>query len=424
LEWLASIGLQGFRGDMLKLGVEEEVDLVEIVGEKDCEAMGMSPTQVKLFVVEVAKLNPCATEEAGSQTGAQKKRLSQIGLGYDSQQVVGMAESIESAIIDAPLEIVWSSIRLVDFSWCVAVKGAAKLQSGASLASIGSTRIVTWADNDSTWQLLDLLEVDDVNRRVSWEVIASEPSLACMAQIHTIFLARVTDTNATYIQWNTEFSNDATNQVVADSKWKKRDAFNDLRNNFEGGRGGPPAVPAAPVAPAVPAKKINNDKQKLEAADSSLETRQTEGKARRRSPPLPRQQAELWAGSVAGHAAVESEVTSLETRQTAAVESGVSSGEGQQQGQTLAAESESTIKSGEEQQQNRKSRTTSEFRGSLTKRMKKFRPSISAAEIHVDQALGAALYCTVLHSIALHCTPLHCTALHCTPLYCTPLHAY
>jgi hypothetical protein len=95
-------------------------------------------------------------------------RLSMLGLDIEpealetNQDVADYYRTVvaptvsESAVIDAPVDVVWEAIRLADFSWCDSVKGAAELQSGASLASIGSTRMVVWADNDQTWQLLQV----------------------------------------------------------------------------------------------------------------------------------------------------------------------------------------------------------------------------------------------------------------------------
>jgi hypothetical protein len=39
---------------------------------------------------------------------------------------------------------------------------------------------------------------------------------------------QVTASNATYIKWTTDFSNDATSEVVMDSQYKKLDAFKEL----------------------------------------------------------------------------------------------------------------------------------------------------------------------------------------------------
>ena len=43
--------------------------------------------------------------------------------------------------------------------------------------------------------------------------------------VHTISLRKVTSNNSTFIEWITDFSNDATSEVVQDSAFKKVEAF-------------------------------------------------------------------------------------------------------------------------------------------------------------------------------------------------------
>ena len=51
-----------------------------------------------------------------------------------------------------------------------------------------------------------------------------------MSAIHTIQLTKVTENNQTFIQFTSDFSSDATNEVTEDSRYKKREAFEKLRN--------------------------------------------------------------------------------------------------------------------------------------------------------------------------------------------------
>ena len=50
-------------------------------------------------------------------------------------------------------------------------------------------------------------------------------------------LMSVTDTDSTFVRWMTEFSNDATIQIIEDSKWKKKEAFADLKRQFNRTKG-------------------------------------------------------------------------------------------------------------------------------------------------------------------------------------------
>jgi len=46
-----------------------------------------------------------------------------------------------------------------------------------------------------------------------------------MSQIHTVRLRRVTETNKTFVEWTTDFSKDATNEVIEDARYKQKDNF-------------------------------------------------------------------------------------------------------------------------------------------------------------------------------------------------------
>ena len=43
-------------------------------------------------------------------------------------------------------------------------------------------------------------------------------------------MTEVTTSNQTFIEWRTSFSNDASLQVIEDSRFKKREGFKDLKD--------------------------------------------------------------------------------------------------------------------------------------------------------------------------------------------------
>lgn len=51
----------------------------------------------------------------------------------------------------------------------------------------------------------------------------SNPDLSVSSVIHSLNLKRVTANNTTFLEWTTDFSNDATAEVIQDSKFKKLD---------------------------------------------------------------------------------------------------------------------------------------------------------------------------------------------------------
>jgi hypothetical protein len=63
-------------------------------------------------------------------------------------------------------------------------------------------------------------------------VISSEPASSVTSAIHTISLKKVSAQNATFIEWVTDFSNDATAEIVSDSRYKRLEAFANLSATY------------------------------------------------------------------------------------------------------------------------------------------------------------------------------------------------
>ncbi len=59
-------------------------------------------------------------------------------------------------------------------------------------------------------------------------MISCEPASSVSSAIHTISLKRVSAGNDTYVEWVSDYSSDASAEVVVDSSFKKQEAFADL----------------------------------------------------------------------------------------------------------------------------------------------------------------------------------------------------
>lgn len=94
--------------------------------------------------------------------------------------------------------------------------------------SVGSLRRVEYKDKAEF--VFRVVEVSDVHRRVSYELIHTDTTVNVTAVLHTIQLYDVTETSETLVNWTTEFSGDCDPHVYNDCKYKKLDAFKDLRN--------------------------------------------------------------------------------------------------------------------------------------------------------------------------------------------------
>lgn len=135
---------------------------------------------------------------------------------------MGVTKVVESAVIDAPYGDVWAVVRGGGFAFLPGVSAAAN-------ANVAVGDNFTLKYKDGTAQTLKCLEISELTRTITWEVIASEPAISYMSAIHTIALSKVTENNQTFIQFTSDFSSDAKSDVTEDSRYKKREAFQQLR---------------------------------------------------------------------------------------------------------------------------------------------------------------------------------------------------
>ncbi|CAM9570352.1 unnamed protein product, partial [Heterosigma akashiwo] len=130
----------------------------------------------------------------------------------------------ESTVIHAPVAAVWDRIRnLNQMEWWNLVQSSAPAGESDDPSSIGSSFVVDFADGST--QTVRLLELSDIHYTVIFEVTSAEPSLGCTSVVHAISLRQITALGSTFISWRTDFSSDATAEIVQDSKFKKLEAF-------------------------------------------------------------------------------------------------------------------------------------------------------------------------------------------------------
>jgi hypothetical protein len=130
----------------------------------------------------------------------------------------------ESRVVSASVDVVWDKIRSLDFSKWLDTVSKVDIQGGAG--EVGSLRKVEF--KDGTLQTLKVLELSDLNHTITYEIIESQPAISVMSAVHTIALKRISHDNTTFIEWYSDFSNDATQEVLQDSKFKKQEGFASL----------------------------------------------------------------------------------------------------------------------------------------------------------------------------------------------------
>jgi len=143
----------------------------------------------------------------------------------------------ESGSIDAPIDRVWDLVRPLDFSFLPSV-ATSVVENRQNPAKVGSERRVVY--KDGTVQLLKLTELNDATFCVTWDVIMSEPVVSYSSAVHTLRLRRVTQpTKQTLVELISDYSSDASLEVIQDSRFKKLELIKALRDAVLGR--GPPA---------------------------------------------------------------------------------------------------------------------------------------------------------------------------------------
>lgn len=93
--------------------------------------------------------------------------------------------------------------------------------------AVGSLRHVVYKDGAEF--VFRIVEVSDLLRQVSYELIETDATVNVSSVLHTIQLHEITQTGQTLMSWTTEFSGDCDQHVYNDCKYKKLDAFRDLQ---------------------------------------------------------------------------------------------------------------------------------------------------------------------------------------------------
>ena len=124
-----------------------------------------------------------------------------------------------------------STVKLEDIEYQdLPLSNSSSNPFGCAVA-IGSLRHVIYKDGAEF--VFRVVEISDVLRQVSYELIETDATVNVSSVMHSIQLFEVTETGQTMINWTTDFSGDCDQHVYNDCKYKKLDAFKDIRKIFE-----------------------------------------------------------------------------------------------------------------------------------------------------------------------------------------------
>ncbi|KAJ2469998.1 hypothetical protein EV174_006177, partial [Coemansia sp. RSA 2320] len=122
------------------------------------------------------------------------------------------SHNVESCVINASLEKVWNALRSQDFKFWSLVKS---VEHAASPSEVGSVRNVTF--KDGTVQQYRLLELSEIKRSLTYEIVDSEPAVVFLSAQHTLQVSPVTANNTSFVQWISDYSYDGAEAAVLDA---------------------------------------------------------------------------------------------------------------------------------------------------------------------------------------------------------------
>ncbi|KAJ8606001.1 hypothetical protein CTAYLR_010126 [Chrysophaeum taylorii] len=128
----------------------------------------------------------------------------------------------ESTVVHGKLDKVWSLVRGMKFAWNPDVMGA----ECEATPGVGST--VTYSYADGTKQTVQIVELSDLVHFVTYQVVESRPAISYSSALFKIQLYEVTTADQVFVEWTTDFSNDASAAVIGDSRYKKHEGFKAL----------------------------------------------------------------------------------------------------------------------------------------------------------------------------------------------------
>jgi len=96
--------------------------------------------------------------------------------------------------------------------------------------TVGCVRVLKWKSGEMKKD--KLLELSDQYRRLTWEMIESDPIAEASAAISTLRLYRITEQNHTLAEWSCDYSADCPKDYVAFNQKAFAENLKEVRNGL------------------------------------------------------------------------------------------------------------------------------------------------------------------------------------------------
>eukprot|EP01111_Echinosteliopsis_oligospora_P014125 TRINITY_DN524_c0_g1_i1.p1 TRINITY_DN524_c0_g1~~TRINITY_DN524_c0_g1_i1.p1 ORF type:complete len:161 (+),score=31.60 TRINITY_DN524_c0_g1_i1:43-483(+) len=139
--------------------------------------------------------------------------------------------AVASAVFPTPIEKVWKEFR--DFTFPgkhISTIASCTMEDNMPPTAVGAVRTLKWKTGESRKHRL--LELSDQHYRIVWELIEADPPTEVSGSISTLSLYRVTETNQTLVQWESDFSSDVKNEVITFEQKSYAHNLEEIRNSI------------------------------------------------------------------------------------------------------------------------------------------------------------------------------------------------
>ena len=118
-----------------------------------------------------------------------------------------------SAVIPLSIEQVWKALR--DFTFpakLISTIESSDIEDNLPATCVGAVRVLKWKTGEVRKQRL--IGLSDQHYSAVWEIVEANPPSEVSGSITTLSLFRITETNHTLVQWESDFSSDVKNDII------------------------------------------------------------------------------------------------------------------------------------------------------------------------------------------------------------------
>jgi hypothetical protein len=148
----------------------------------------------------------------------------------EEAHIVTAMTQTESTVLRVDPNTLWPLFRSLSFDRLIPSKVTSVEAVSGLAGQVDSTFKVVYTDG-AEWSI-HVLGVSDFHKSIIWEVVHAEPSTGFTSAINILRIYQVTSDNTSFVTWTTEYSSDAKYAILADTKYKKLEAFAEMASHL------------------------------------------------------------------------------------------------------------------------------------------------------------------------------------------------